>query len=311
MKQILESTFWTDLFKTGQNWLINELPGLLIALILFFIALKIIKFSLKKLNKKILNNAKKNDKADTDEAGKRINTLTSIIHGAIKIILWLILIMIVLQKFGINIAPILAGAGIVGLAVGFGAQQLVRDYISGFFIILENQIRSGDVAIIDGTWGLVEKVEFRTITLRDLSGVVHIIQNGKINIISNMTKDWSAMVFDIGVAIKENPQVVMDLMKKVGDEIQNDSKFKDKIIEPIEIFGLDEFADSSIVIKARLKTKPSEQWAVGREYRERLKYAFDQNNIEIPFPHTSVYWGEEINPLKLDINSQILDELKQ
>ncbi len=128
---------------------------------------------------------------------------------------------------------------------------------------------------------------------------------------SNMTKDWSAMVFDIGVAYKENPQVVMDLMKKVGDEMQDDSKFKDKILEPIEIFGLDEFADSAIVIKARLKTKPSAQWAVGREYRERLKYAFDQNNIEIPFPHTSVYWGQEINPLKLDINSQKLDELKQ
>ena len=309
MKQILESTFWTDLFKTGQNWLISELPGLLIALVLFFLAYKIVGFSVKKLNKKILNNAKKNDKADTDEAGKRINTLTSIIHGAIKVILWLILIMIVLQKISINIAPILAGAGIVGVAVGFGAQEMVRDYIAGFFIILENQIRSGDVAIIDGTWGLVEKVEFRTIILRDLSGVVHIIQNGKINVMSNMTKDWSAMVFDIGVAYKEDLQVVKDLMKKVGDEIQNDSKFKDKILEPIEIFGLDEFADSAIVIKARLKTKPSEQWAVGREYRERLKYAFDQNNIEIPFPHMSVYWGEEINPLKLDINSQI-NELK-
>lgn len=311
MKQIFESTFWTELFKSGQNWLIAELPGLLIALVLFYLALRIVGFSVKKLNKKFLNNAKQNDEADTDEAGKRINTLTSIIHGAIKIILWVILIMIVLQKFGINIAPILAGAGIVGLAVGFGAQQLVRDYISGFFIILENQIRSGDVAIIDGTWGLVEKIAFRTITLRDLSGVVHIIQNGKINIMSNMTKDWSAMVFDIGVAYKENTQVVKDLIKKVGDEIQNDSKFKDKILEPIEIFGLDEFADSAIVIKARLKTKPSAQWAVGREYRERLKYAFDQNNIEIPFPHTSVYWGEEINPLKLDTNSQKLDELKQ
>lgn len=311
MESILERTFWTELFKSGQNWLIAELPGLLIALVLFYLALKIVGFSVKKLNKKFLNNAKQNDKADTDEAGKRINTLTSIIHGAIKIILWVILIMIVLQKFGINIAPILAGAGIVGLAVGFGAQQLVRDYISGFFIILENQIRSGDVAIIDGTWGLVEKIEFRTITLRDLSGVVHIIQNGKINIMSNMTKDWSAMVFDIGVAYKENPQDVKDLIKKVGDEIQNDSKFKDKILEPIEIFGLDEFADSAIVIKARLKTKPSAQWAVGREYRERLKYAFDQNNIEIPFPHTSVYWGEEINPLKLDINSKKLGELKQ
>jgi len=310
MKQILESTFWTELSKNGQYWIINELPGLLIALVLFFLAFKIIGFSLKKLKRTLLNRADKDDKVDTAEAEKRIITLTSIIHGLIKIILWVIFIMIILQKFGINIAPILAGAGIIGLAVGFGAQELVRDFISGFFIILENHIRSGDVAIINGTGGLVEKIEFRTTTLRDFSGVVHIFQNGKISNISNMTKDWSAMVFDIGVAYKENPQVVMDLMKQVGDELQNDPEFKDKIIEPMEIFGLDKFADSAIIIKARLKTKPIQQWSVGREYRKRLKYAFDQHNIEIPFPHTTVYWGDKINPLKLDFNNQILDKLK-
>ena len=310
MEQILESTFWTELFKNGQNWLINELPGLLIVLVLFFLAFKIIGFSLKKLKRTLLNRADKNDKVDTVEAEKRILTLTSIIHGLIKIILWVIVVMIILQKFGLNIAPILAGAGIIGLAVGFGAQELVRDFISGFFIILENHIRSGDVAIINGTGGLVEKMEFRTTTLRDFSGVVHIFQNGKISDISNMTKDWSAMVFDIGVAYKENPQVVMDLMKQVGDELQNDPEFKDKIIEPMEIFGLDKFADSAIIIKARLKTKPIQQWAVGREYRKRLKYAFDQHNIEIPFPHTTVYWGDRINPLKLDVNNQMLDKLK-
>ena len=310
MKQILESTFWTELSKNGQYWIINELPGLLIALVLFFLAFKIIGFSLKKLKRTLLNRAAKNDTLDTVEAEKRIITLTSIIHGLIKIILWVIFIMIILQKFGINIAPILAGAGIIGLAVGFGAQELVRDFISGFFIILENHIRSGDVAIINGTGGLVEKIEFRTTTLRDFSGVVHIFQNGKISDISNMTKDWSAMVFDIGVAYKENPQVVMDLMKQVGDELYNDPEFKDKIIEPMEIFGLDKFADSAIIIKARLKTKPIQQWAVGREYRKRLKYAFDQHNIEIPFPHTTVYWGDRINPLKLDVNNQMLDKLK-
>ena len=299
-----------ELFKNGQNWLINELPGLLIALVLFFLAFKIIGFSLKKLKRSLLNRAYKNDKLDAVEAEKRILTLTSIIHGLIKIILWVIFLMIILQKFGINIAPILASAGIIGLAVGFGAQELVRDFISGFFIILENHIRSGDVAIINGTGGLVEKIEFRTTTLRDFSGVVHIFQNGKISNISNMTKDWSAMVFDIGVAYKENPQVVMDLMKQVGDELQNDPEFKDKIIEPMEIFGLDKFADSAIIIKARLKTKPIQQWVVGREYRKRLKYAFDKHNIEIPFPHTTVYWGDRINPLKLDVNNEMLDKLK-
>jgi moderate conductance mechanosensitive channel len=203
MKQIFEHTFWTELFESGQNWVITELPGLLIALVLILLAFKIVRFFLKKLNKTFLKRADKNEKADTDEAGKRINTLTSIIHSVIKIILWVILVMIVLQKFGINIAPILAGAGIVGLAIGFGAQQLVRDYISGFFIILENQIRTGDIAIINGKGGLVEKIEFRTTTLRDFSGVVHIFQNGKISDMANMTKDWSAMVLILVLPTKK------------------------------------------------------------------------------------------------------------
>jgi small conductance mechanosensitive channel len=176
---------------------------------------------------------------------------------------------------------------------------------------LENQIRAGDVAIINGTGGTVEKMAFRTVTLRDFSGVVHIFQNGKINTIANMTKDWSAMVFDIGVAYKENPQQVMELMKQVGNEMYNDEEFKDKILEPIEVFGLDKFAESALIIKARMKTKPVQQWAIGREYRRRLKKAFDEHNIEIPFPHTTIYWGEKIKPLKLDVNEQILDKIEK
>jgi len=310
MEKIFDSGFWAKLFDKGQDWLINELPGLIIVIVLFFIVMKVIGFFLKKLRKSLVSRAEKNEKLDTIEAEKRIVTLTSIIHGLVKIILWVIFIMILLQKFGINIAPILAGAGIVGLAVGFGSQELVRDFISGFFIILENHIRAGDVAVINGTGGLVEKIDFRTTTLRDFSGTVHIFQNGKISNISNMTKDWSAIVFDIGVAYKENPQVVMDLMKQVGDDLQIDPEFKDKILEPIEIFGLDKFADSAIIIKARIKTKPIQQWTVGREYRKRLKYVFDEQNIEIPFPHTTVYWGDEITPLKLDVDNEMLEKLK-
>jgi small conductance mechanosensitive channel len=210
--------------------------------------------------------------------------------------------MIALKKFGVDIGPILASVGIIGVAVGFGAQELVRDFISGFFILLENQVRTGDVAVINGTGGLVEKIEMRTITLRDFSGTVHVFQNGKINTLSNMTREWSAMVFDIGVAYKENVDEVMDVMREVGEELQSDENFKKAFLEPIEIFGLDSFGDSAIVIKARIKTKPIQQWTVGREYRRRLKAAFDAKNIEIPFPHTTVYWGEEISPLKLDVN---------
>ena len=310
MKHFLSGIFWTELLNNIQNWIVTELPGLIIVTIILFVTFKIVNFSLRKLKKTLVNRATKDSEVDTIEATKRINTLTHIIHSLIRIILWSIFIMIILQKLGVNIAPILASAGIIGLAVGFGAQELVRDFISGFFIILENQIRTGDVAILNGTGGLVEQINLRTTTLRDFAGVIHVFQNGKINNISNMTKDWSAIVFDIGVAYKENPQMVMDLMKQTGLELQNDPEFKDKIIEPIEIFGLDQFADSAIVIKARIKTKPIQQWNVGREYRKRLKYAFDQHNIEIPFPHVTVYWGDKINPLKLDINNQIIEKLK-
>ncbi|MGM0648302.1 MAG: mechanosensitive ion channel family protein [Bacteroidota bacterium] len=310
MEKFLESNFWTELLKSAQNWLIHELPGILILIVLFVIAIKFLSLFKKRLEKSFLKRSTQDSISKNKESVKRVETLTSIIHGLVKIILWVVFIMILLQKFGINIAPIIAGAGILGLAVGFGSQMLVRDYISGFFIILEDQVRNGDVAIINGTAGLVEKIEFRTTTLRDFSGVVHVIRNGEITLISNMTKDWSAMVFDIGVAYKEDPQQVMDIMKKVGDDLYNDPEFSEHILEPIEIFGLDKFADSALIIKARLKTVPIQQWMVGREFRKRLKKSFDQNNIEIPFPHTTVYWGDKINPLMLDVSDQIINTIE-
>jgi len=296
MEQYLESNFWSELISSGQAWLINELPGLLIVVIIAIIIFKLVKAFLNTMNKKLANRATKDSKVDVNEESKRIGTVLRTIHSITKVIIWIILIMIVLQKFGVNIGPILASFGIVGVAIGFGAQNMVRDYLSGFFIILENQIRVSDFAILNGTYGVVEKIELRTTTLRDLSGTVHVFQNGKIDSVSNMTKDWSAIVFDISVAYKENPQEVMNLMKEVGDELQNDSQFKDKIKEPLEIFGLNEFTDKGIVIKARLKTKPMEQWALGREYRKRLFDAFNKNNIEIPYPHRTIYWGEEMKP---------------
>ncbi|MFO8054514.1 MAG: mechanosensitive ion channel family protein [Bacteroidales bacterium] len=310
MEKFLESAFWAELLKSVQGWLINELPGILILLILFILALRSVSFLIKKLKKTISNRNNPTSQFEKRESEKRINTLSSIIHGLIKIILWVIFLMIVLQKFGINIAPIIAGAGIIGLAVGFGSQELVRDFISGFFVILEDRMRTGDVVILNGTAGLVEEMDFRTTTIRDFSGVVHTFQNGKIGTIANMTKDWSAMVFDIGVAYKEDPQQVMDIMKEVGEELYKDKEFSEYILEPIEVFGLDKFADSALIIKARLKTVPIQQWMIGREFRKRLKIAFDKNSIEIPFPHTTVYWGEEIDPLKLDLADQISPQVE-
>jgi len=301
MEQLITSEFWQEIFRKALNWAVTELPSILILTVIVLILLRVSRFGLRRLKMTLVHRAEKNENVDTVETEKRINTLLGIIRSIISIIIWAMYIMILLKKFGVDIGPIIASAGIIGLAIGFGAQELVRDVITGFFILLENQVRTGDVAVINGTGGLVEKIEMRTITLRDFSGVVHIFQNGKINTLSNMTKEWSAMVFDVGVAYKEDTDQVALVMKEVGEELQNDPEFSHKIIEPLEIFGVDQFGDSAVVIKARLKTMPGQQWTAGREYRRRLKKAFDSRSIEIPFPHTTIYWGEEINPLRLEL----------
>jgi small-conductance mechanosensitive channel len=299
MDQWLSPDFWQGIISQTLAWLVTTLPSLLVILILAFILLKGTNIFLHRMRPLMLKHMESGTDLETIEIEKRLDTLLGIVRSIIKIIAWAMIAMLFLRKMGIDIAPIIAGAGIVGLAVGFGAQELVRDFISGFFMLLENQIREGDVAIINGTGGLVEHVGLRTIVLRDLSGVVHVFQNGKVNTLSNMTKKWSGMVFDIGVAYKEDTDKVYEIMIQVAEELRADPDFENKILEPIEVFGVDQFADSAVVIKARFKTKPIEQWAVGREYRRRLKKAFDEQGIEIPFPHRTVYWGEEIKPLHL------------
>jgi small-conductance mechanosensitive channel len=304
MDQWLSPEFWQQIISQTVAWIITTLPSLLVILILGFILLKAVNLFLRRIKPLMLKHMTSGTDLDAGEIEKRLDTLLNIMRSIIKIIAWSMILMLFLRKIGIDIAPIIAGAGIVGLAVGFGGQELVRDFIAGFFMLLENQIREGDVAIVNGTGGLVERVGLRTIVLRDLSGVVHVFQNGKINTLSNMTKQWSGMVLDIGVAYKEDTDRVVEVIKQVADEMRTDPDFANIMIEPIEIFGVDQFADSAVIIKARLKTKPIEQWKVGREYRRRLKKAFDGQGIEIPFPHRTVYWGEEIKPLQVNTETQ-------
>lgn len=269
---------------------------LLLILLVAWIAFRLARFALARLEGRLVERSTQQGEVP-GEARKRVETLVRLLRQGVRILLWALVILILLRELNIEVAPLLASVGIAGLAIGFGAQNLVRDVISGFFMILENQVRVGDVAVINGTGGLVEQVNFRTIVLRDLSGVVHIIPNGSITSMSNMTTKWSAYVMDIGVAYKEDPDRVMEVMRQVGTEMRHDSYFGALIIEDLEIFGVDQFADSAVVIKARLKTLPIKQWEVGREFRRRLKLAFDAENIEIPFPHRTLYFGTEQNPL--------------
>ena len=282
------------------DWLVTT--GLSIALVtaVALVAARVYRIAVGRMEKKIADGvAERSDGEDPDEIRQRIHTLASLLAQAGLSTTWVIAGMIGLKEIGIDIGPILAGAGVVGLAIGFGSQNLVRDIVSGFFIILENQVGVGDVAAINGTGGLVESIGLRTIVLRDSAGTVHVFPNGAIATLSNMTKDWSAMVFDIGVTYRSDTDEVVEVMREVAEDLRSDDAFKDRILEPMEIMGVDAFADSAVIIKARLKTKPIQQWSVGREYRRRLKKAFDAKGIEIPFPHRTITWASSSEPANL------------
>jgi moderate conductance mechanosensitive channel len=229
-------------------------------------------------------------------AMKRVRTLISVLWTIVFVLIWFVVVLTSLGQIGVNIAPILASAGVVGLAVGFGAQNLVKDLVSGFFLILENQVRVGDVAVINGTGGLVEAISFRTIVLRDEAAVVHVFPNGSVNTLSNMTKDWSAYVINVNVAYKEDTDRVADVMRRVAEEMYAEPKYRSAMLEPIEIIGVDGFTESAVTIKARLKTQPLQQFSIGREYRRRLKKAFDVAGIEMPIAQRAARIGEPSQP---------------
>ena len=275
------------LLEQALDWLMASGLRVLLIIVLAFVALKISRM----LSRRIL--APLIAEGLEEEAKKRANTLNSLIRYLLTVVIMTVAVMMILGEFGIELGPILAAAGIVGLAIGFGAQHLVQDVISGFFIIVDDSIRVGDVVNIAGKGGLVEKVNLRVTVLRDLAGNVHYVRNGQIDVVTNMTKEFSQYVFDIGVAYREDVDEVINLIKEVDEDLRSDDAFKGDILEPIEIFGLDQFADSAIIIKARTKTKPIKQWRIGREFNKRLKKKFDENNVEIPFPHVTLYMGQD------------------
>ncbi len=269
------------------SWLLSSGIRIVFILLGMIILLKLAGL----FSRKIFSVVQKNK--DNIEAVKRTDTLSAIVRYILKVSILVVSALLILGEIGIEIGPILAAAGVLGLAVGFGAQSLVKDVISGFFILLEDQIRVGDVIIIAGKAGLVEKIDLRLSTLRDLEGRVHYVPNGQIDVVTNLTKEFSYYVFDISIAYKEDIDHVIDVIKVVGDELRSDPDFKPDIIGDLEVFGLDKFADSALIVKARIKTKPIKQWGIAREFNRRLKIKFDEENIEIPFPHLKIYTGNE------------------
>ena len=199
--------------------------------------------------------------------------------------------LIALSELGLDIGPLLAGAGVVGLAVGFGAQTLVKDVITGAFILVENSLAVGDWVELGSHSGTVEAMTIRTVTLRDLEGTVHVIPFGEVASVLNYNRDFGFTLVDIGVAYRENVDDVIKVLEEVGEDLRADETYGPSILEPLQVLGLNKFSESSVDIRARLKTKAMMQWSVRREFLRRIKKAFDERGIEIPFPHRTLYFG--------------------
>ena len=228
-------------------------------------------------------------RAEGPEERKRIETLERVFRYIASVVVTVVAFMLVLSELGISIAPILATAGVTGLAIGFGAQSLVKDYFTGFVMLIENQIRVGDVVEVAGKVGAVEELTLRYVRLRDYEGAVHYVPNGAILTVTNRSRLFAFAVLDIGVAYKEDIERVSQVMKETATAFRSEPDWADKILDDLEIAGVDQWADSAVVIKCRLKTMAQEQWAVRRAFLGRLKNAFDRAGIEIPYPHRTVY----------------------
>lgn len=225
------------------------------------------------------------------EGAQRVRTLSRVLRYALTVILSVVTGLLMLGELGISVAPLLGAAGVAGIAIGFGAQSLVKDYFTGFFLLLENQIRIGDVIEAGGKTGAVEELTLRYLRLRDYGGNVHFVPNGQITVVTNMCQGFAHAVIDLGVGYGENVDRVIAVMQEIGDELSNDPDYASKILAPLEIAGVDQWAASSIVIRGRFQVAPGEQWGVRREYLRRAKLAFDRLGIEIPFPHVKVIDG--------------------
>jgi small-conductance mechanosensitive channel len=285
--QLIEEVHMTEFLDTLIGWVLSSGIRIVIIIVGAFAALRVFRLLIRKSKKRIAET----DKLDV-EGQKRAETLARILENTLRLVVLIAALLMVLKEIGINIGPLLAGAGIVGLAVGFGAQSLVKDVISGFFILLENNMDVGDVVSVGGRTGLVESIKLRVTVLRDFEGLVHVVPNGEIAVLTNMTKEYSFAALDIGVAYKEDVDHVIGVLREVGEGMQGDGEYGPLILEPLEVLGLDSFGDSSVNIKVRFKTRPVKQWIVAREFRRRVKRMFDERGIEIPFPHRTLYIGE-------------------
>ena len=285
MKHSLEALFTYLNLPSAPEWLdfIVTLGKVTLILVLAWLLFGLVKRVIR------LSHVRLRTRAESPEEMRRIDTLERVFVYALSVIVAVMTIMLVLSEFGISIAPLLATAGVAGLAVGFGAQSLVKDYFTGFVMLIENQIRVGDVVEVSGKSGVVQELTLRYVQLRDYEGAVHYVPNGPIVTVTNRSRGFAYAVIDVGIAYKEDIDRVYAVMRETADALRKDPAFSGRILDGIEISGVDQWADSAVMIKSRIKTIALEQFAVRREYLRRLKMAFDRHDIEIPFPQRTVH----------------------
>lgn len=276
-----------DIGSTIMNILQMKWIQTTLHLLFFFAVIKLANVFIDKFVKKICTYK------ENMEFKKQIMTLNSIFKSVADTVIAIFAVMFILNNLGIDIRPILTAAGVLGVAIGFGAKRFFEDIITGLSLLLEGQIRVGDYIEIGDKQGVVERADIRMVRLRDMQGRVHYIRNGMIDIVTNYTREYSYYVFDIGVSYSENISEVIRVLKELDKEFQANYEAKKYILAPLEVFGLDCFDDSAVIIKARIKTLPIKQWEVGRAFNLRIKEKFDELGIEIPFPQQTVHIEKE------------------
>lgn len=280
------ANFWKQLLEWGSTSGLRILAYIIGAIIL----IKVIR----KVGRGIVERVEDENDTTRNERERRADTLFNVVNVTSKIFVWTIVVFMILREFGANLGPLLAGAGVVGVAIGFGAQSIVKDFFNGFLILLENQYRVGDVIKIADRAGLVESINLRTTVIRDLEGVVHVIPNGEIGPVDNMTFMESRAVVDVGISYNSSIDKAMEEIEKIGAEMQENEEFG-RFIRSFEILGVDKLGASSVDIRVLIKTDPLQQWGIARKFKYFVKKRFDEVGIEIPFPHHTVYMRQEPN----------------
>ena len=280
-----DASWFTALLESKEGWSHFAMTSLRIVaiVVIAWILVTVGQGAVRRLRMRIAS------RLDDREAVQRAETLGRVIRYLIAVVVSAIALMLVLGEIGVSVAPILGAAGVVGLAVGFGAQSLVKDYFTGFFLLLENQIRQGDVVKLGDHAGLVEEVTLRYVRLRDYDGNVHFVPNGQIGSVVNMSRGFAQAVIDVSVAYATDIDMAMAVMREVAADMRKDSGLAGRILDDLEIAGVEQWADSAVIIRSRFRVKPLEQWTVRREYLRRLKAAFDRSGIEIPFPQLRLH----------------------